>query len=150
MSTTVAFVLGAALAVASTSRSGEASAASTDPGGTVISTATATQRVAPSGSARVHELARGANAFVGKLELDGGAAVPEHADLTEEYIVVLQGSGTLMLDGVAHPLAPGSAVFMPAGATVSYANGPETMVAIQVFAGPESADKYGAWPTVAR
>ena len=36
---------------------------------------------------------------------------------------------------------------MPAGATVKYKNGAKRMIAVQVFAGPESADKYGAWQT---
>jgi len=49
------------------------------------------------------------------------------------------------VDGEVHALTAGSAVFMPAGATVSYQNGEETLVALQVFAGPESAAKYDAW-----
>ena len=147
---TLAFALGALLTAASTSHSGPASAASSESGGTILAASAAIRRSAPSGTARIDELARGGNAFVGRLELDGGAGVPEHADPTEEYIVVLEGSGILTMDGVAHELSPGSAVFMPAGATVSYANGPDAMVAIQVFAGPESADKYATWPVVSQ
>jgi hypothetical protein len=37
---------------------------------------------------------------------------------------------------------------MPPGALVSFENGPETLVAIQVFAGPEPAAKYDAWEQV--
>jgi len=102
-------------------------------------------RVAPNGTAKVTVLAQGNNAFVARLEMDGHAEVPQHRDSTEEYIVVLEGGGTLLMDGKPHQLQKGSAVFMPANAEVSFANGPETMVAIQVFAGPEPAAKYDAW-----
>ncbi len=33
----------------------------------------------------------------------------------------------------------------PAGATVSFKNGDQPLEALQMFAGPESADKYAAW-----
>ena len=49
------------------------------------------------------------------------------------------------MDGKGHQLTEGSVVYMPANAEVSYANGPNPLVAIQVFAGPESADKYAKW-----
>ena len=90
-------------------------------------------------------LARGANAFVGELAMDAGAAVPEHADATEEYIHVLEGAGTITIDGVRFEIAAGSTVFMPAGAVVSYQNGDAPMRALQVFAGPAPAAKYDAW-----
>lgn len=102
-------------------------------------------RTAPHGKARVWPLAEGSNAWVGRLELEAGAKVPAHRDPTEETIVVLSGGGVLTLDGVQHELGVGSAVLMPAGAEVSFDNGPERLVAIQVFAGPEPAGKYAAW-----
>ena len=71
--------------------------------------------------------------------------LPEHQDPTEEYIHVLRGTGTLTIDGSKHEVGPGDTVFMPANATVSYQNGNEEMVAIQVFAGPGPADKYDGW-----
>jgi quercetin dioxygenase-like cupin family protein len=113
--------------------------------GTVTSSLTAPWKVAPTGKARVQALAHGKEAWVGKLVLDADAAVPEHQDPTEEFIVVLEGGGTITIDGVPHEVKAGSAVYMPADATVSYANGPSPMVAVQVFAGPEPASKYDAW-----
>jgi quercetin dioxygenase-like cupin family protein len=97
------------------------------------------RRRAPNGRAQVAELARGAEAFVGRLELDPDAIVPEHRDPTEEYLVVLEGSGTIFIDGVEHTVGAGATVFMPANALVTFQNGPERLVAIQIFAGPESA-----------
>ena len=111
----------------------------------VVAAADARRAVAPSGKASVRVLARGANAFVAELSMDSGAAVPEHADATEEYIHVLEGSGTITIDGQAHDITPGATVFMPAGALVSYQNGDAPMRALQVFAGPEPAAKYDAW-----
>ena len=90
-------------------------------------------------------LARGVNAFVAELSMDAGAAVPEHADATEEYIHVLEGSGTITIDGDTYELAAGATVFMPAGAVVSFQNGDAPMRALQVFAGPEPAATYDAW-----
>ena len=108
----------------------------------------AEHRIAPSNKANVRVLAHGANAFIGHLRMDPGASVPEHRDVSEEYIYVLQGSGTITIDGKDHTITPGTTVFMPANAKVSYKNGPGEMVAIQVFAGPESAKKYQAWKQV--
>ena len=107
------------------------------------------KRAAPNGQAWISILAQGNEAFLGRLELAPNAAVPEHQDPTEEYIHVVEGSGTLTMNGEAHEIGPGTTVFMPAGATVSYQNGPERLVAIQVFAGPEPAAKYDTWHAAA-
>lgn len=104
------------------------------------------RRVAPSGKASVRLLAEGRQAFVGLLTLAAGAQVPEHRDASEETLHVMKGSGTITIDDLTYALRPGTTVFMPANAKVRYANGPEELVAIQVFAGPESAAKYLAWP----
>ena len=116
---------------------------------TVLSFEKAEHRVAPSNKANVRILAHGTKAFLGHLRMDPGAAVPEHRDASEEYIYVLQGRGKLTIDDHEHTIAPGTAVFMPANAKVSYQNGDKEMVAIQVFAGPESAKKYAKWKQVA-
>jgi len=100
------------------------------------------------GKAQIEILARGQEAFLGRLTVAGGGAVPEHRDPTEEYLLIISGSGLLNLDGETHALKAGSAVYMPAGAKVSFKNGPDPLVAIQVFAGPQSAKKYDAWERV--
>jgi len=114
-------------------------------GATVTSSLTAPWRVAPTGKARVQALAHGKEAWVGKLVLDADAAVPEHQDPAEEFIVVLEGGGRITVDGTTHDVKAGSVIYMPADAIVSYANGPSPMVALQVFAGPEPAAKYEGW-----
>jgi quercetin dioxygenase-like cupin family protein len=105
----------------------------------------APRKLAPSGKASVMLLAEGHNAFVGKLELAPDAAVPEHQDPTEEYIHVLSGHASMVMDGQRYDVEPGTTIYMPAFATVSVQNGPEPLVAIQVFAGPEPARKYDTW-----
>ncbi|MCH9681903.1 MAG: cupin domain-containing protein [Deltaproteobacteria bacterium] len=149
-----AFVLGACAASAAQSSAStpptHAPAASLSASPTTLSppvttAADAERRVAPSGKARVTILARGANAFIARLEMDAGATVPEHRDATEEYIHVLQGSGTIVVDDQPFALAPGSTVYMPANAKVSYQNGDEPLVGLQVFSGPEPAAKYDGW-----
>lgn len=111
----------------------------------VLSDSDAARVQPPHKKATLTRYASGPNAFLGKLELDAHVEIPPHRDATEEYIVVLSGGGTLMIDGTPHQLFPGSSVFMPANAEVSYANGPATLVAFQVFAGPSPAAKYDTW-----
>lgn len=115
------------------------------PHNLVVSKLEAPQRTAPNDKATITILARGENAFLGRLEMDAGAAVPEHADATEEYIHVVQGSGTMTIDGQIYDVAPGTTIYMPPGARVSFQNGDAPLSAIQVFAGPEPAAKYDAW-----
>ena len=107
--------------------------------------ADAERRLAPGGSAEVAVLARGQNAFVARMTIAPGAAVPEHRDVSEEVIVVLSGQGTVTIDGVASAVSAGDTIYMPADAAVSFQNGDAPMEALQVFAGPESAAKYERW-----
>jgi quercetin dioxygenase-like cupin family protein len=99
----------------------------------------------PKADVWVTELARGENAFVARLEMLAGGKVPVHRDATEEYIHVLQGTGKITIDGKTQDLGPGSTVYMPAKAEVSYVNGAENLVVLQVFAGPGPAKKYDAY-----
>lgn len=99
-------------------------------------------------AADIHVLARGDNAFLGKLEMAAGGEVPEHRDATEEYIHILEGGGVFTIDGQQHIVGPGTTIYMPANALVSFKNGDAKLVAIQVFAGPGPAVKYDAWTPV--
>jgi len=105
-------------------------------------------RTSPNGAVSVLEAARGKNAFVGFLLIAPHQTIDPHRDRSEEYLVVFQGGGTLTLDGKSHILTESSAVYMRANAEVSYVNGPDPTIALQVFAGPESADKYRNWSTM--
>lgn len=106
-------------------------------------------RTNPPGTARVGLLARGHGAFVGVLQMEPGASVPEHRDDTEEYIHVLAGGGRMWIDDVEYEVGTGATVFMPARAKVRFQNGDVQTTAIQVFAGPGPADKYDGWTVVA-
>lgn len=118
------------------------------PPAEVRALADAPRRQAPPGTATIALLAQGENAFLGRLEMAPNASVPEHQDPDEEYIHVLEGHGTMWIDGTEHAVTPGATIYMPAGATVRFQNGEERMVAIQVFAGPGSAAKYDRWTAV--
>ena len=104
----------------------------------------------PNGMARVLRLAEGEGAFFAVMELEPGASVPLHRDSTEEYILLMDGGGTLSLDGVSHELAPGSVVYMKPNAEVSFVNGPRKSRVFQIFAGPEPARKYDSWTVAPR
>jgi quercetin dioxygenase-like cupin family protein len=112
---------------------------------TVIPLAEARSATAPHGKATIIHLALGHNAYLGRMRMDPGAAVPVHRDATEEYIHVLEGVGVMTIDGRDYEIGPGTTIFMPANAEVSFQNGETEMQALQVFAGPEPAKKYDAW-----
>jgi quercetin dioxygenase-like cupin family protein len=144
-----AFLLGACTTAAvqstATSPSAHSAPATEEPTSRVVQLDGAERRSAPNGTAVVTMLARGNNAFLGKLEMDPGAAVPEHRDSTEEYIHVLEGRGVMFIDGERHEIGPGDTVYMAADALVSFENGDIPLTALQVFAGPAPADKYDTW-----
>ena len=104
-------------------------------------------RHAPSGKANIRILGEGTNAFLGLLRMEGGAKVPEHRDSDEEYIHILQGTGTMFIEDKPYDVKPGTSIFMPKNARVRFQNGPDELMALQVFAGPGSAAKYDAWTT---
>ena len=121
---------------------------------TVVHEDAAPARTVPSGKAKVMRLAgkeEGAKqAFFGVLELAPGAKVPVHRDATEEYIYILQGTGKITIDGTSHEVGPGTGIFMPANAQVSFeATGTEAVRAVQFFAGQGPEVKYDAWAEVA-
>ena len=125
-------------------------AAEAPPPPAVVPLADAPQLVAPSGKATVRRLAgepEGAeHAFVAILEIEAGAGVPTHRDPTEEFVYVLEGGGTITIDGKTFEIGPETGIFMPAEAEVSFAardDGPTRV--LQVFAprGPEA--KYATW-----
>lgn len=147
-----AFLLGACatLAVESAASKPQAEPASdADDGASheaqVIALADAARATAPSGGASITHLARGRNAYVGLLRMAAGGEVPVHRDATEEFIHVLEGRGTMTIEGRESAIEPGTTIYMPAGVEVRYRNGDAELVAIQVFAGPEPAAKYEAW-----
>ena len=45
----------------------------------------------------------------------------------------------MTIDGQTIQVSAGMTIYMPAGAEVSFVNGPDPLVAIQVFSGPEAA-----------
>ena len=136
------------LKVAEANEPGATTPAASARTGGVVQFDEATKRAPASKKAIISQLAVGENAFLGHLEIAGGAGVPEHRDPTEEYIYVLEGAGTISIEDQTFQIGPGDTVFMPANAKVSFSNGDATMRAIQVFAGPASAEKYEAWPVL--
>ena len=115
------------------------------PRAKIVRLAEAPRSFSPSGSAQVIHLARGLNAYVGRLSMKPGAKVPVHRDATEEFIHILEGSGTITIAKKTHTVRAGDTIYMPAGEEVSFANGDAPLVGLQVFAGPGPAKKYEAW-----
>lgn len=112
---------------------------------TVLQMKDAKTVVSPNKKATLTHLAKGQNAFLGRLTMAPSAKVPEHRDPTEEYIHILEGSGTMHIDDEIFQVSAGTTVYMPPDAKVRFENGPTQLVAIQVFAGPSPAKKYDGW-----
>jgi mannose-6-phosphate isomerase-like protein (cupin superfamily) len=81
-------------------------------------------------------------AYVGFLTLPPNAKVPMHQDKSEEYLFILEGKGQVWIDGKSYPVKANDLIFMPALSRVRFDNGDSILKLIQVFAGPESAQKY--------
>ena len=116
--------------------------------GEVISPQRFEKRQVGGGKAVIEILKEGKFAFVGRLTLAAGASVPQHRDPTEEYLVITEGAGEITIEGVTSHVTAGDMIYMPANAEVSFKNGAQRLVALQVFAGPKSARKYDRWQRV--
>jgi quercetin dioxygenase-like cupin family protein len=114
----------------------------------VIAEANSPMREIPN-KARAALIARGSEAYLGTLTIQPGAGVPQHRDQTEEFLYVLEGGGTITIDGISHEIVPAMAVFMPAEAEVAFQNGDAVTRVVQVFGGPGPATKYDSWQEVA-
>lgn len=113
--------------------------------GIVTTSGKRTVKIAPSGKASIEILHRGDGAFLGLLTLQAGAKVPVHRDHSEEHVYVLEGGGVIILGGKRMQIKKGDSVLMPPGLEVSFENGPATLLVMQIFAGPKSAEKYDSW-----
>ena len=116
--------------------------------GEVIFTSTAPKREVGGGKAVIQIFKEGQAAFVGRLTLAPDVAVPLHRDPTEEYLLIEQGEGEITIDGQSSMVKVGDFIYMPAGAEVSFKNGQQVLIALQIFAGPNSARKYDKWRAV--
>ena len=101
--------------------------------------------VSKDGASRVLKLAEGKNAFFAIVMMEEAAAVPFHRNESEEYLLIMDGGGTLTMDGKSYTLTEGSVVYIREGAEVAYLNGHRETFAIQVFAGPRGARLYDTW-----
>ncbi len=102
-------------------------------------------RTSPDAAVEIAEIASGDSAWMGLLRVGAGATLPTHRDPTEEYLYVLRGKATLVVDGTKYPLEPHTGVYIPSKAEVSLNNEDKLFSAVQWFAGPESANKYEDW-----
>src|SRR5207302_1615443 len=72
-----------------------------------------------------------------RLALDPDSALSHVHRGTEEVLYVLEGSGEVRVEGVTHHVAPGHAVFVPAGAEHTYVNtGAESLTLVGAMAPP--------------
>ncbi len=59
---------------------------------------------------------------LGTMTLEPHTSLAEHTHLVEDAMLVLEGEGIFLLDGVEYPVAKGMALLVPAGAPHSIRN----------------------------
>jgi mannose-6-phosphate isomerase-like protein (cupin superfamily) len=74
----------------------------------------------------------------GVYRLAAGATDPQVPHDEDEVYVVLRGAASLVVEGVAHPVRPGSLAFVPARAAHRFTDITQDLVVAVVFAPPES------------
>lgn len=102
-------------------------------------------RISPDDRVGVLALAEGRNAYVGQISLAPDTEVPLHRHESEEYLFILEGGGTMTIEGEQYELAAGSMVAVPSNAEHGFVNGPRRTVAFQVFAIPDAAHRFLEW-----
>ncbi|MGH1452614.1 MAG: cupin domain-containing protein [Paracoccaceae bacterium] len=70
---------------------------------------------------------------MGLAEFDAGGTLLPHRHLPAEVYYGVEGSGTVTIDGIAHKIAPGIAVFVPSNAEHGTVAGPEGLKFVYVF-----------------
>ncbi len=77
------------------------------------------------------------------LEADKGWGVPEHAHAdSAEFLYILEGSGTMFIDGKKFRVKPQSAVYIPKGAKHSFTNGDKPLRAVQFYGGSGPEERF--------
>ncbi len=102
-------------------------------------------RVADSGEVRVTSLKEGKWAHLGEFSLQPGAQYAPATRTEEEYLYVLRGSAVLAVGEQRYLVGPRMGVYLPGGAEVTWSNGPEELVAVQLFAGPSPGGVHDDW-----
>jgi quercetin dioxygenase-like cupin family protein len=84
----------------------------------------------------------GGAAYVGRLE--AGAPVPEHDHATSwEYLAVIEGKGTLTIEGKPVTLGPRSVIAIPPATKHSFAPGEGApLLAIQIYTPPGPEERF--------
>jgi mannose-6-phosphate isomerase-like protein (cupin superfamily) len=71
---------------------------------------------------------------VGVSAFEPGVAVPMHAHNVEEVVVVLEGAGECIVDGVSHPVKASDTTFIPSGRDHCFRNtGSSTMRILWIY-----------------
>lgn len=81
---------------------------------------------------------------VGMAVLPPGFSTRAHSHVAEEVAVVIGGSGRVVIDGVAHPVAAGTVLLTPSGLVhVTHSDpGREPLVVLWVYAPPGSEARW--------
>lgn len=97
------------------------------------------------GEVRAVPLTRGQWGYLGELSLEKGAEYANDNGAREQYLYVLTGSAVLKVEDQRFFVGPRMGVYIPSGAAVQWANGPEELVAVQFFVGKHPGAGFEDW-----
>jgi hypothetical protein len=103
--------------------------------------------ISPKGTSELLPIVEGTQGFLGLLTLAPNVAVPTHRDPVEEFVVLSEGGGIQSIDAGSWAVTPQDAIWMGAGAQVTFVNGPEPTTVLQAFGAAGPADRYVGWST---
>ncbi len=102
-------------------------------------------KISGDGQARAVPMAQGRWAYLGELSLEAGAEYNNEAGAVEQYLYVLTGSAVLKVEDHRFFIGPRMGVYIPTGADVQWANGPDELVAVQFFVGKSPGVGFDDW-----
>ena len=101
--------------------------------------------ISPTNRTEVLPIASGTRGSLGLLTVAPYAAIPTHRDPVEELVVLSEGGGLQSIDAHSWAVGAQDAIWMAAGAQVTWVNGPEPTTAVQAFGGVDPGDRYSGW-----
>ncbi len=93
----------------------------------------------PAEAVDYREFLRVSTMSAGLYRLPAGSEDPQSPHAEDEVYVVIEGRATLTVDGERQAVGPGSVAYVAAGAAHRFEDISEDLVAVVVFAPPESS-----------
>lgn len=93
-----------------------------------------------------HQIENSCEHYMGSLVIMNEMKVPEHTHpKSDEYLYVIKGGGSLVMDGKEYKVKRGDAIFIPKGVKHSYKNGGKFTEFVQVYTPKGPEQRFKKW-----